>query len=255
MKKQYFLSVTGAILGIASCYSNVMAQNEKIQMVVVSGGTFQMGSNYKLNMVPGVNSPEKPIHSVAVNSFSIGKYEVTQKQWVDIMGNNPSKHKNCDDCPVENVSWDDVQQFLTKLNSKTGKHYRLPTEAEWEYAARGGNKSKGFTYSGSNNVKDVAWFDHASGFVSHKCGQKKPNELGIYDMSGNINEWCSDWYDGNYYASSPANNPVGPSSGTFRVLRGGCFDRGIQSCRVSNRDEFYPNKPWDSHGFRVAVSE
>ncbi len=243
------------MLGMVLCNSNAMAQNEAIQMVFVKGGSFQMGGNYELNMVPGAHNFVKPIHTVTVGSFSIGKYELTQKQWVSVMNSNPSKHKNCDDCPVDNVSWDDVQQFLSKLNSKTGKHYRLPTEAEWEYAARGGNKSKGFTYSGSNNVKEVAWFDHASGFVSHKCGQKKPNELGIYDMSGNIYEWCSDWYDGSYYLNSPKQSPKGPSTGEFRVQRGGCFDRGILSCRVSYRYEGEPNRPWPTDGFRVVLSE
>jgi formylglycine-generating enzyme required for sulfatase activity len=184
-------------------------------MVFVQGGTFEMGSNEG-------ESDEKPIHSVTVSDFYIGKYEVTQKEWKAIMGNNPSQFKG-DDLPVETVSWNDVQEYLQKLNAKTNSNYRLPTEAEWEYAARGGNKSNGYKYSGSNNIDNVAWYGGNSNSQTHRVGTKEPNELGIYDMSGNVWEWCNDWYGEHYYNNSPQNNPQGPTSGTYRVLRGGSW--------------------------------
>ncbi|HDP98542.1 MAG TPA: hypothetical protein ENN22_05075, partial [bacterium] len=154
-------------------------------MVFVAGGTFMMGSNEYDN--------EKPIHKVYVDDFYIGKYEVTQKQWFEIMGSNPSRFKG-DNLPVERVSWNDVQEFIRKLNAKTGGNFRLPTEAEREYASRGGSRSAHFKYSGSNNVDNVAWYDNNSGRKTHPVGTKQPNELGLYDMSGNVWEWCSDWY-------------------------------------------------------------
>ena len=138
------------------------------------------------------------------------------------MGNNPSGFKG-KRRPVENVSWEDCQTFISKLNSITGKQYRLPTEAEWEYAARGGNRSQGYKYSGSNTPSNVAWYDDNSGNKTHEVMTKSPNELGLYDMSGNVYEWCDDWYDIKYYANSPNNNPKGPSSGFYRVIRGGCW--------------------------------
>jgi formylglycine-generating enzyme required for sulfatase activity len=216
-----------------------------IEMVYVKGGTFQMGSN-------DGESDEKPKHSVTLSDFYIGKYEVTQKQWREIMGNNPSNFKNCDNCPVENVSWNDVQEFIKKLNQKTGENYRLPTEAEWEYAARGGAQSRGYKYAGSNNIGEVAWYgDNRSG-KTHSVGGKKPNELGIYDMSGNVWEWCNDWY-GNYSAGSQR-NPQGSSSGASLVLRGGSWNLSAGGCRVSFRYFSFPDYRDFSFGFRLAVS-
>jgi len=193
---------------------------------------------------------EKPVHSVTVSDFYIGKYEVTQKQWVEIMGSNPSYFKG-DNRPVENVSWNDVQEFIRKLNEKTGGNFRLPTEAEWEYAARGGNKSRGYKYSGSNNVGEVAWYWNNSGKKTHPVGTKKPNELGIYDMSGNVWEWCADWYDKNYYQNSPRNNPKGPASGSSRVLRGGSWVHDENYLRCSDRYYFTPNFRSYIIGFRL----
>jgi formylglycine-generating enzyme required for sulfatase activity len=216
-----------------------------IEMVYVKGGTFQMGSN-------DGDSDEKPVHTVTVSDFYIGKYEVTQKQWREIMGNNPSNFKNCDNCPVEMVSWNDVQEFIKKLNQKTGKNYRLPTEAEWEYAARGGSQSRGYKYAGSNNIGEVAWYDDNSSSKTHAVGGKKPNELGIYDMSGNVYEWCSDWY-GNYSAGSQR-NPQGPTSGPLRLLRGGSWGLNARYCRVSNRLNVNPGYRINYSGFRLAVS-
>jgi len=186
-----------------------------MEMIFVKGGCFQMGDTFG----DGDNH-EKPVHEVCVDDFYLGKYEVTQGQWKRIMRNNPSHFSNCgDNCPVEKVSWDDVQDFIRKLNSQSGKNYRLPTEAEWEYAARSGGKSE--QYAGGNDVNAVAWYDGNSVGKTHPAGQKQPNGLGLYDMSGNVWEWCNDWYGSNYYSQSTRNNPEGPSSGTYRVLRAG----------------------------------
>jgi formylglycine-generating enzyme required for sulfatase activity len=217
------------------------------EMIYIAGSTFNMGSNDY--------SDEKPVHPVTLSDFYIGKYEVTQKQWRYIMGSNPSYFKDCDQCPVENVSWDDVQEYLKKLNARSGKIFRLPTEAEWEYAARGGNKSRGYTYSGSNTIGDVAWYNGNSRSKTHPVGQKQPNELGINDMSGNVWEWCSDWYDENYYKSSPSCDPKGPSSGTYRSLRGGSWLDAPNFCRTANRYGNNPGYRIRNLGFRLARTE
>ncbi len=214
-------------------------------MVFVKGGTFQMGSNN--------SDKNEPVHTVSVSDFYIGKYEVTQKQWQDIMGTNPSGLKG-DNLPVERVSWNDIQEFLEKLNQKTGKNYRLPTEAEWEYAARGGSAGSPTTYAGSNTIDDVAWHDGNSKNKTHPVGQKQANELDIYDMAGNIREWCSDWYGSSYYSSSPVNNPQGPSSGSSRVFRGGSWSYDDSRCRVVFRNGYNPDVRSISIGFRLALS-
>lgn len=217
-----------------------------IEMIGVAGGTFQMGSN-------DGESREQPIHSVTLSSYSIGKYTVTQAQWKAVMGTNPSSFKDCDNCPVENVSWNDIQEFLKKLNQITGKNYRLPTEAEWEYAARGGNKSNGYTYSGSNTIDNVAWYSSNSSNKTHPVGEKQANELGIYDMSGNVFEWCSDWFDD--YSSGSQTNPTGPSFGSDRVVRGGGWVHSATVCRVANRRKFTPGTRDSIFGFRLALSK
>ncbi|MBI4946554.1 MAG: formylglycine-generating enzyme family protein [Bacteroidetes bacterium] len=217
------------------------------EMIYVEGGTFQMGCTSEQNNC----GDDEKAHSVTLSSFYIGKYEVTQKQWRDIMEANPSKFNDCDNCPVEQVSWNDIQDFLQRLNAKTGKKYILPTEAQWEYAARGGNKRKGYLYSGSNNIDDVAWYSSNSGSKTHPVGQKKSNELNIYDMTGNVWEWCSDWYDEKYYKNSPANNPQGVNSGSYRVYRGGSWDLEARYCRVAIRDLNYPDYRF-SIGLRLA---
>lgn len=187
-----------------------------IDMVRVGAGTFTMGATHEME---DPNSDEKPTHQVTLtNDYYIGKYEVTQALWKAVIGNNPSHFKN-DNLPVENVSWNDCQEFLSKLNSITGKTFSLPTEAEWEYAARGGKKGRGYQYSGSNKLSDVAWYYKNSKKKTHPVGLKQANELGIYDMSGNVWEWCQDWYD--KYSSSSQINPIGTTSGSCRVFRGG----------------------------------
>jgi len=213
-------------------------------MVFVEGGTFQMGSN-------DGDSDEKPVHTVTVGSFYMGKYEVTQKEWVAVMGSNPSKWKG-DNLPVEGVSWDDVQEFIRKLNAQTGRSYRLPTEAEWEYACRGGSRSAQYKYSGSDNADAVAWYGDNSGSKTHAVGQKQPNELGLYDMSGNVWEWCQDWY-GNY-ESYAQNNPQGPVSGTYRVLRGGSWNDDVNDLRSANRGGNEPGGGHNGFGFRCVRS-
>jgi len=189
---------------------------------------------------------ERPAHSVTVSNFYIGKYEVTQAQWKAVMGNNPSNTIG-DNLPVENVSWNNVQEFISRLNAQTGKNYRLPTEAEWEYAARGGNLSKGFKYSGSNSLDEVAWYFENSNDRTHPVGSKKPNELGIYDMSGNVFEWCSNLF--RYYTG---NTPDYLSSS--RVFRGGGYISLATRARVSTRGMGLPDMRAKTNGFRLAIS-
>ena len=218
-----------------------------IAMVYVSGGTFTMGATSEQGS--DAYDCEKPAHSVTLSGYYIGKYEVTQELWEAVMGSNPSHFKG-DNLPVEMVSWDDVQEFLRKLNAMTGKRYRLPTEAEWEFAARGGNGSRGCKYSGSNSIDDVAWCYYNSG-CPHAVGTKSPNELGIYDMSGNVWEWCQDWYGS--YSRSSQRNPKGPNSGPSRVCRGGSWFDGARRCRVSDRICYTPDFRSGYLGFRLAL--
>ena len=221
-----------------------------IDMVRVEAGTFTMGSTAE-KKDPWDN--EKPTHRVTLtNDYYIGKYEVTQALWKAVMGNNPSNFKG-DNLPVEKVNWKHCQKFLSKLNRITGKTFRLPTEAEWEYAARGGNKSRGYQYSGSNNLLDVAWFTDNSGRKTHAVGTKQANELGIYDMSGNVCEWCQDWY-GRYNSSSQV-NPTGANSGSNRVFRGGCWSGIANGCRSSHRGLDSPGFRDYYLGLRLVLSE
>ena len=220
----------------------------EIAMVYVSGGTFTMGATSEQG--GDAYDVEKPAHSVTLSGSYIGKYEVTQELWKAVMGSNPSNFKG-DNLPVEQVSWNDVQEFLRKLNAMTGKRYRLPTEAEWEFAARGGNSSRGYKYSGSNSFGSVAWYYDNSGGRTHAVGTKSPNELGIYDMSGNVYEWCQDWYGG--YSSSSQRNPKGPNSGSHRVVRGCCWSGDARFCRVSYRYYLTPVYRNNVLGFRLAL--
>jgi formylglycine-generating enzyme required for sulfatase activity len=221
---------------------------EIIPLVYVEGGTFQMGDRRG-------GSEESYVHAVSLKSFYIGKFEVTQKQWKQITGSNPSTFTQCDDCPVERISYDDAKLFLNKLCEKTGKKYRLPTEAEWEFAARGGVKSIGYPYAGAKDVEYVAWFDDNSNKTTHLVGKKQPNELGIYDMSGNIYEWCSDYFNEKYYKLSPLYNPEGPSTGENRVIRGGSWKYNPKGLKVTHRMGIRPTARYGDVGFRVVREE
>ena len=215
------------------------------KMIGVQGGTFTMGATSEQGSE--ANDDEKPAHQVTLSSYSIGETEVTQELWQAVMGDNPSEFKGARR-PVETVSWEDCKDFIRELNNLTGRRFRLPTEAEWEYAARGGKKSKGYRYSGSNSIGDVAWYRDNSGNQTHDVGTKRANELGLYDMSGNVLEWCQDWYDS--YISSSQTNPTG-ASGENPVLRGGSWKSITGHCRVSRRIDF-PSIDFNFLGLRLA---
>lgn len=212
--------------------------------VWVTGGKFIMGDY-------GGEADEKPAYEVMIDGFAISKYPVTQRQWTAIMGSNPSGFQGCDQCPIDMVSWDDAQRFVEKLNEITGKKYALPTEAEWEYAAKGGLNTKGFQFSGSDNIEAVGWYTANSGRHPHPVGEKAPNELGLYDMTGNVWEWCQDWYNKNYYELRERNNPMGPATGAARVRRGGSWFTQSISCRTSSRNSVKQDYKDDSGGFRL----
>ena len=234
------------VLVSSTCKPKDSNKIKEPKMVSVHGGTFIMGCSKEQEN--DCVYDEIPAHQVTLSSFKIAKYPVTQDLWEQIMGYNPSYFKGAN-LPVEGVNWGDVQEFIRKLNEATGKKYRLPTEAEWEFAARGGNKSKGYLYSGSNEIDAVAWYDNNSHGEVHPVGAKAPNELGIYDMSGNVWEWCSDWFGA--YSDESLTNPQGPSTGTARILRGGCWYTIPQMSRVSYRDYFAPENRHAFFGFRV----
>lgn len=218
-------------------------------MVFVEGGIFRMGASAEQG--DAIDCDEKPLHVVSVKNFYIGKYEVTQAQWRAIMGTNPS-YFNGNNLPVEKVSWYDVQNFINKLNEMTGKKFRLPTEAEWEYAARGGKESIGYKYSGSDVTNEIAWCSTNSNQKTHKVGSIPfHNELGIFDMSGNVMEWCEDWYG--VYKGQSYTNPKGPVKGLFRVVRGGSWCVYPENCRNAKRYNANPRiRQWDI-GFRLAM--
>jgi formylglycine-generating enzyme len=233
------------------------AASPEIDMVMVKGGCYQMGDVLGEGM-----AHEKPAHRACLDDFSMGKYVVTQAQWMAVMGSNPSKFKECGgNCPVEQVSWEDTQGFIAKLNQVTTKHYRLPTEAEWEYAARSGGKRE--NWAGTSEQAELttyAWFRDNSEMKTHPVGQLKPNGLGLYDMSGNVWEWCSDWFDSTYYQNSPEKNPRGPSgSYSYRVLRGGSFLIRADNVRVAMRNGGLPvnrggtSGDGGSFGFRLVL--
>ena len=220
------------------------------EMVFVEGGTFTMGLTSEQIGNPHNTISETPPHKVTVSSFYIGKYEITQAQWTSVMGSNPSQVIG-DKLPVGGVSWFDAQEFISRLNEATGKNYRLPTEAEWEYAARGGNKSKGYRYSGSNDANSVAWYLDNSYDSPHPVGSKLPNELGLYDMSGNVWEWCYDWV-GDYSCESQV-NPQGPSDGTSRVGRGGSWYNLVHGCLTAYHSGSPPDLRSSLVGFRLVL--
>jgi formylglycine-generating enzyme required for sulfatase activity len=232
-------------------------------MIFVQGGTYQMGDTFG-----GGDNDQKPVHMVTVSSFKISIYEVTQGQWRSVMGSNPSRFNGNESLPVECVNWYDAVNFCNALSQTEGltpyytingtdvscdfnsNGYRLPTEAEWEYAAKGGGLSGGYMYSGSDSLNDVAWYVTNSGGQTHPVGTKSPNELGLYDMSGNVWEWCWDWYGEDYYSYSPSDNPRGLVSGEYRVLRGGSWDSYTTWCRCSFRNRDLPIYRGTFIGFR-----
>jgi len=252
--------------GRGSSVNNPLAGNDPlaIEMVFVKGGTFMMGCT--LEQGDDCRDWEKPAHRVTLSDFYIGKYEVTQKQWQEIMGTTVKQQQDednweaedwplygeGDDYPMYYVNWREAQEFIKRLNRKTGKKYRLPTEAEWEYAARGGNQSRGYKYSGSDDIDEVAWYGGNSGRVTHPVGTKKANELGIHDMTGNVLEWVSD-RRGNYSGAAQY-NPKGPLRGSSRVSRGGDWNYGAFMARLSYRALFSPGLRVKYQGFRLAHS-
>ena len=223
------------------------------KMAFVEGGSFEMGCTAE--QADECLQPEKPAHPVFVHSFANCKYTVTQRQWREVMGKNPSDIRN-DDLPVTNISWNDAQKFISKLNAFLGTKYRLPTEAEWEYAARGGTMANGLKYSGGSDIYYLAWYKDNSDDQTHPGGKRKENELGIFDMSGNVWEWCSDWY-GPYPEDTETEliNPEGAPSGTERVLRGGYFEGPALFCRTSCRNKSKPDYAASIFGLRLAMDK
>jgi formylglycine-generating enzyme required for sulfatase activity len=249
----------------------------QIYMVMVQGGNFDLGSDDEA-------ADRRPAHTVKLHDYYMSAYEVTQLQWRTIMGTNPSRYI-CDECPVSSVTYTDALAFIEKLNTRTGKHYRLPTEAEWEYAARGGTheelvkvnhnvarggvneflvinqnqgtrvpdrEKSGKKYSGKKLAGDVAWYERNSENHEHPIGRKKPNELGIYDMSGNVEEWCSDFYATTYGSKNTVEDPKGPSGGKSHVVRGGAYNMNVDEVGVTRRAGYLPNTKSMSLGFRLA---
>lgn len=244
--------------------STFTVNGESFEMIFVEGGTFTMGcTNEQGNDCEDI---EKPAHEETVPSFYMGKYEVTQKLWNAVMGADHKQFHNsdCEDCPAEHVSWNDTQEFINKLNALTDSTFRLPTEIEWEYAARGGNRSKGYKYSGSNKIDEVAWYienyqesKYGKEGTTHPVGMKKPNELGIYDMSGNVWEWCNDLYKKEYNQNGKTVHPGWPFPGTYlffrRILRGGSWGGNAAGCRVSYIDYDIENYSDEYGGFRLVL--
>lgn len=243
------------LLFTATAMAQAPAIPDKPEVIFVQGGTFSMGRN-------SGSSDEKPVHSVTVSSFSIGKYPVTvgqYKKFCESTGrqmpkDTPSWGWN-NSHPMVLVNYNDAVAYCNWLGEEYGGDWRLPTEAEWEYAAKGGNKSNGYTYSGSNDLETVGWFSDNAGGQTNRVGRKKANELGIYDMSGNVWEWCRDWYVDDYYANSPKNNPRGPATGSYRLLRGGSFNYSSAESHVANRSILTPDLLFFTLGFRVVLSQ
>lgn len=228
-----------------------VADGVTVEMVRMEGGTFTMGSNDTPKGVRLTYALAKPEHKVTVDAFYIGRYEVTQRLWKAVMGDNPSKFKG-DSLPVECVSWEDAQRFALLLSQMTGKRFRLPTEAEWEYAARGG---RSFPFAGCDRKElgDYCWYCVNSDGKTHPVGQLLPNALGIYDMSGNVAEWCQDWVE--EYSDAEQTNPRGPKSGENRILRGGHYNSTSAACTVYDRGWYLPSGKYELYGLRLVMEE
>lgn len=228
-----------------------LPEGQHLELVWVEGGSFTMGSNSARGVSHNYEA-SRPEHSVTVDGFFMGRLEVTQGVWKAVMGENPSKFSSNDSLPVEQVLWADAQQFVTLLSQMTGRRFRLPTEAEWEFAARGGVKSNGTIFPGTaKNLNDVGWYCVNSENITHPVGRKLPNELGLYDMAGNVLEWCSDWYGS--YTESPQVNPRGPRQGDSRIQRGGCINSPSWGCAVSDRNWYLPDRGYGFCGFRLVL--
>lgn len=219
-------------------------------MVFVKGGKFQMGCTNEQKEY--CNADEYPKHLVNVDDFYISKFELTQNAWLLIMETNPSNYKDCNDCPVDNVNWNEAQLFIEKLNNITGKKFRLPTESEWEYAAREGQNLSSYIYSGGDNMNNVGWYKGNSNNKPHPVGSKLPNRLGIFDMSGNVLEWCHDWYDS--YGNTDSDNINKTETSSEKVYRGGSWFNEASKCRVSMRSSIHPKNRAYNLGFRLALS-
>lgn len=218
------------------------------KLIMVEGGEFNMGCTAE--QTDFCEPAEKPSHRVKVSNFYIGEAEITQAQWIAVMGDNPSKFSDCKDCPVENVSLDDVDAFIKELNRREGgEKYRLPTEAEWEYAAKGGNKPHGFVYSGAKEINDAGWFKENSDAKTHAVKTKTANNLGLYDMNGNVDEWCSDNYGA--YLSDYIENPKVRNGDKYYVVRGGSWGDLPVDCRITVRDQEERKARFDTFGFRL----
>lgn len=253
MKKKVILSVVFlATMLMAKAQSNRTFEVNGVSfaMIYVEGGTFTMGATPEQGS--DASGDEKPAHSVTLSSYCIGQTEVTQCLWEAVMGNNPSTVKD-DSRPVDNISWKDCEKFINKLNKLTKQKFRLPTEAEWEFAARGGTQSRGYKYSGSNTLNEVGWYIDNNIAYLHAVGTKSYNELGIYDMSGNVCEWCQDWFD--EYEETSQTNPQGPSSSSDseKIFRGGSSSDNSKACRVTHRDGNRPSFKSEGLGLRLVL--
>lgn len=245
-KSWIFKVASGLLAGVPILFSWVGSGYALVpEMVEVKGGCFQMGDGFGEGAID-----EYPVHEVCVDTFFIGRYEVTQHEWQTIMGNNPSRFQKGNDYPVENVSWEGAQEFIRRLNRLIGGGYRLPSETEWEYACRSGGMEE--KYCGGDSLDDLSRYVGNSSFTTHRVGTRFPNGLGIYDMSGNVWEWVEDWYDKEYYRSSPKLNPTGPLGGFFKVSRGGSWDYGPWFNRPSARFCSWPDFGYFALGFRLA---
>ena len=229
---------------------------DSFEMVDIAAGTFYMGAQKDTSSGQNYDTSayqiESPVHEVSISAYSIGKFEVTQAQWIAAMGSNPSSIQG-DNLPVENVTWEQVQEFISLLNEKSGLNYRLPTEAEWEFAAKGGNESNDFKYSGNSVLGACGWYYSNSEAKTHEVGNKEANELGIFDMSGNVREWCNDWFG--YYDSSSADNPQGAPNGSVKVNRGGSWTTPAVNCRNTYRHTDNPSDAAQDLGFRLALTK
>ena len=260
--RAYAKNENGTAYGEEVCFTTKESSDPSIQsftvkgvsfnMIRVQGGTFTMGATAEQGS--DAYNDEAPAHQVTLSNFYIAETEVTQSLWQAVMGSNPSNLIG-KKLPVEMVSWDNCQEFIYKLNQLTGKNFRLPTEAEWEYAARGGNQSQGYKYAGSHTIDNVAWYKDFSGYseTTHFVKQKQANELGLYDMSGNVYEFCQDWYQFSYYTIIHQTNPTGPDTGSQRVIRGGSWDCIERGCRVSYRNGIAPTDAFTDVGLRLVL--